>query len=118
MENLMAKTQEKVWEFESSSSSKTYQTILYTDGYTSCNCPGWTRRAQRVCKHTNMVKMGTADQNCVACDDLLKNTPKKPVFESQPEVKVAPKKKKIKKAKAKKHVLEDDAPAVARKLQL
>lgn len=117
MENLMAKEQAKVWEFESSSSSKTYQTIQYTDGYVSCNCPGWTRRAVRECRHTNMVHMGTADANCVAMSDLMKKKttpqPVEPIQTMQPK-KVAPKKAAPKKKKT--HLLEDDSPAIARKI--
>lgn len=108
MENLMAKTQAKVWEFESSSSSKTYQTILYTDGYVSCGCPGWTRRAVRECKHTNMVHMGVADDRCTAMTDLMKvkATPQ-PV-----QTVTAPKKKAKKKLK-----IEEDTPtAIVRKI--
>jgi hypothetical protein len=115
MENLMAKEQAKVWEFGSSSSSKTYQTIQYTDGYVSCNCPGWTRRAVRECKHTNMVHMGSADQHCTMCKDLLQA--KAAIQSGQVKTqtaapkKVAPKKKKtpIKKTS-------EDAPAIVRKI--
>ena len=39
----------------SSNASKLYETLLYDDGTTSCNCPGWTRRVapdgSRTCKH-------------------------------------------------------------------
>jgi predicted nucleic acid-binding Zn finger protein len=63
----------KVWTFSSSSSSKEYETLLYTDGSTSCNCPGWTRRVaadgSRSCKHTRMVHQGIADSRCDACAD-------------------------------------------------
>lgn len=55
----------KVWTMPSSSNFCTYETLQFTDGSTSCNCPGWTRRitadGQRSCKHTRMVDMGTAD---------------------------------------------------------
>ena len=93
MENLNAKTVAKVWEFESSSSSKRYQTLQYTDGYVSCNCPGWTRRAVRECKHTRMVEMGTADHNCVAMKDKTLQTAATPA----PVPQVAPAKPKTKK---------------------
>lgn len=110
MENLMAKEQAKVWEMASSSSSKTYQTILYTDGYTSCDCFGWTRREKngvRSCRHTNMVEMGTADDHCIHCKDLL--VAKQPVQTAQPvKKKVAPKKKTPKKSV----VAETSAPIV------
>lgn len=34
-----------------------YTTILYADGTTSCNCPGWCNKRYEVrgCKHTQMV---------------------------------------------------------------
>ena len=35
-----------------------YETVLYTDGTTSCNCPGWCKRNAnnvRECKHTQMI---------------------------------------------------------------
>jgi len=55
----------KVWTMPSSSNFCTYETLQYTDGSTSCNCPGWCRRmtadGQRSCRHTRMVDMGTAD---------------------------------------------------------
>lgn len=109
MENLMAKEQAKVWEFESSSSSKIYQTIEYTDGYTSCNCPGWTRREKngvRSCRHTNMVAMGTADSRCLAMKDFTKSTTP-PVSQA-----VKPKKKTKKKLK-----IEKETPtAIVRKI--
>lgn len=39
----------------SSSASIIYQTLLYSDGSASCNCPGWARRVGkdgvRTCKH-------------------------------------------------------------------
>jgi len=101
MENLMAKEQAKVWEFESSSSSKRYQTIQYTDGYVSCNCPGWTRRAVRECKHTNMVHMGTADNNSVAMTNLMQKKANPQPIATPKVKKAAPKKKAPKK-------LEDD----------
>lgn len=60
----------KVWTFESSSSKKEYETLQYTDGSTSCNCPGWTRRVaadgSRTCKHTRMVDQGIADTRAVS----------------------------------------------------
>lgn len=55
----------KCWVFRSSSGSGTYQTLLYNNGSTSCECPGWTRRVdalgKRSCKHTRSVDMGCAD---------------------------------------------------------
>ena len=57
-------TQKKIacmWKFSSSRGDKSYETLLYIDGSTSCDCPGWTRRAERSCKHTRSVHAGTAD---------------------------------------------------------
>lgn len=85
----------KVWTFESSSSNNTYETLLYTDGSTSCNCPGWTRRSQRTCKHTRAVDMGLADNQCIACHDY--QSEKKPSVslpEKQPVIKKEPVKEK------------------------
>ena len=60
----------KFWTFASSSTDKTYQTILYTDGSTSCDCFGWCRRVKgdgsRSCKHTRSVDMKMADRECVS----------------------------------------------------
>ena len=57
----------KVWTFASSSGSGTYETLQYTDGTTSCACPGWTRRVatdgSRSCKHTRLIDQGLADQH-------------------------------------------------------
>lgn len=49
----------------SSNPSKTYETILYVDGSTSCNCRGWTFKKEgqeRTCTHTRMVDQGIADR--------------------------------------------------------
>ena len=61
----------QVWQFPSDSNpDKEYETLRYTDGSMSCNCPGWTRRVAadgtRSCKHTRSVHMGTADQQSTA----------------------------------------------------
>lgn len=50
----------RTFEFKSKSnpSAEAYRTILYKDGTTSCNCPGWTRRNMngvRECKHTLLI---------------------------------------------------------------
>lgn len=65
---------ETAWTFTSSSnSSKLYQTLLYVDGTTSCDCPGWTRRVAtdgtRSCKHVRLVEMGFANVHCAARKD-------------------------------------------------
>lgn len=42
--------------FESSSSGATYATQFDTStGKGTCNCPGWTKRAVRECKHTKLL---------------------------------------------------------------
>jgi hypothetical protein len=56
-----------VWTFASSSGRGEYETRLYTDGSTSCNCPGWTRRVDkatgaRECKHTKWIEAGVANR--------------------------------------------------------
>ena len=61
----------KVWTFTSDSNPTIeYEALQYTDGTTSCNCKGWTRRVAddgtRSCKHTRLIDMGTADANCRA----------------------------------------------------
>src|ERR1700722_2862481 len=65
----MNKTVSKVWMFQSDSNPDTqYETLQYTDGSTSCNCKGWTRRVaangSRSCKHTRLVDMQKADLHC------------------------------------------------------
>jgi len=50
-----------MWTFESSTGSRTYETLKWSDGSTSCDCPGWTRRCvdgQRTCKHVRLVEAG------------------------------------------------------------
>lgn len=68
----------KMWEFESNSNpAKHYQTILYANGTTSCNCPGWTRHksyggdpsTSRTCSHVASIEMGTADTQAVGMND-------------------------------------------------
>jgi hypothetical protein len=67
----MNKQISRVWSFASDSNPNIeYETLQYSDGSTSCNCKGWTRRVapdgSRSCKHTRAVDMGTADQSCKA----------------------------------------------------
>ncbi len=63
----------KCWTFASSSGGGRYQTLLYVDSSTSCECPGWCRRVaedgSRSCKHTRSVLMGTADRECETSHD-------------------------------------------------
>jgi len=101
MSNLSDKIVAKMWVFESSSSDKTYQTLQYTDGTTSCDCRGWTIKKPgkpRMCRHTRDVDSGMADQNCVKMVDYTKTgkakmqTPKAPVVDEDTDL-VAPKKR-------------------------
>lgn len=87
----------KVWIFQSGSNpSKTYETLQYEDNTVSCECPGWTRRAQRTCRHTRSVDMGTADTECLAMKDYTVNKAAQPVQTAKPKKKAAPKKLKMK----------------------
>lgn len=57
----MTKPIRKTWFFPSASNPKVrYQTLEYTDGTLSCDCPGWTRRidtnGNRSCKHVRAVE--------------------------------------------------------------
>jgi len=75
----MSKEVAKVWEFASGSNpNKRYEALQYTDGTTSCNCMGWTRRVaadgSRSCKHTRMIDMGSADRECAATHDYTKSS--------------------------------------------
>ncbi len=67
----MNKIISKVWTFSSDSNpDKEYETLKFTDGSTSCNCPGWTRRVaadgSRSCKHSRLIDLGAADVQCKA----------------------------------------------------
>lgn len=60
----------KAWAFKSETdSSRTYQTLLYDSGATSCDCLGWTKRAQRTCRHVRWVELGLADECASAIVD-------------------------------------------------
>ena len=63
----------KCWTFASSKGGGRYQTLLYADGSTSCDCFGWCRRVaadgSRSCKHTRSVLMGSADRECLSMHD-------------------------------------------------
>ena len=46
----------KAWVFASSSGDGQYQTLLYADGSTSCDCKGWTRaRAAANCARPTTI---------------------------------------------------------------
>jgi hypothetical protein len=74
----MTKQISRVWTFASDSNPDIeYETLQYSDGTTSCNCKGWTRRVAadgtRSCKHVRFVDMGIADQNCTATHNYHPN---------------------------------------------
>ncbi len=74
----MTKQITKVWTFASDSNPNIeYETLQYSDGTSSCNCMGWTRRVAadgtRSCKHTRAVDMGTADRTCKATHNYETN---------------------------------------------
>lgn len=79
----------RVWTFESSSGKKTYETLQYEDGTTSCNCMGWTRHVKndgtRMCKHTRMVDQGIANDNCVASENYIEVKQAKKVTKVKPQ---------------------------------
>jgi len=66
----------------------TYTARLYSDGSSSCNCKGWTRRVavdgSRECKHTRQL---AEDYNCRARTDPTHTAP---VITAQPKAYVPP----------------------------
>lgn len=58
------------YRFSSSSGSKTYETLLYHDGTTSCDCMGWCRRVapdgSRTCKHVRYVEAGVGKAEAIS----------------------------------------------------
>jgi len=61
----------KAWLFKSESAGwRRYQTLQYSDGTLSCDCPGWTRRVSsdgsRTCRHVRLVQLGAADTAALA----------------------------------------------------
>lgn len=73
-----------------------YQTLLYTDGTLSCECPGWTRRCVngvRTCKHVRAIEAGATSQAARMVDyrkfpvGVLSVKTGKPVQQEQPELK-------------------------------
>src|SRR5207248_6853623 len=76
----MNKPVSKVWLFQSDSNPDTqYETLEYSDGSTSCNCKGWTRRiaadGRRSCKHTRLVDMQKADLHCTGSHNYQQLNP-------------------------------------------
>jgi len=66
----MNKTAVCRWTYNSRNGRSTYETLLWSDRSTSCNCPGWTRRVQsdgsRTCAHVRSVLAGDADDTCIS----------------------------------------------------
>lgn len=64
---MATKPVENVYYFESSNKDHIYEAIEYTDGTTSCNCPGWVfkKSAGRGCKHTRLIEVGLASRDCL-----------------------------------------------------
>lgn len=82
----MSKQAVYAWRFNSSSGDKVYETLQYEDGTTSCDCPGWTRRAIRDCKHTRAVRLGDANLAAIKHGPLTGAAPMqvKPVSVASP----------------------------------
>lgn len=57
--------------FKSSSSDAIYQTLVWDDNRITCDCPGWTRRKIRTCKHVRLVEASPI----LARQQALNNTP-------------------------------------------
>lgn len=74
------KTVAKCWTFASDSNpDKTYETLQYADGSTSCGCMGWTRKVDsnghRSCKHTRLVHQKLADKHSLSKIDYTADDP-------------------------------------------
>jgi|SRR3954451_7744119 hypothetical protein len=81
---MIIKTITRVWTFESDSNPNIeYETLQNSDGSTSCNCKGWTRRVAsdgtRSCKHTRLVDMGIANRNCKATHNYQETSKRKEI---------------------------------------
>lgn len=91
----MKKPIRQVWTFRSDSNPAVeYQTLQYTDGTTSCNCKGWTRRVaaddSRSCKHTRYVDLGTAGHHCTATHNYETSKAQPIQHHAQNQIKPAP----------------------------
>lgn len=63
------KTPAYQYRFTSSSGNHTYETLQWTDGSLSCDCPGWVRRCvdgKRTCKHVRFVETGVAQTESIS----------------------------------------------------
>lgn len=62
-----------VWIFQSNSGTAQYETLMYSDATTSCNCRGWCRKVlpdgSRSCRHTRLVDMGLAQTQALRFHD-------------------------------------------------
>lgn len=110
----------KCFVFASSSTpGKFYDTLLYTDGTTSCPCPGWTRRVardgSRSCAHTRLVETGIGEQAALKVKTYSEDkTYSERAYAGQPFVAPRPSGRKTK-AKAKPEV--QPAPRVTRRFE-
>lgn len=66
----------------SSSPGVIYTTILHDDGHATCNCPGYTKRSARSCKHTKQVG-GVATPPVPALFDLTPTIPVEPMLANE-----------------------------------
>lgn len=84
----------RTWTFESSSGNGLYETIQYTDGSTSCDCKGWTRRVDanglRSCKHTRWVEQGVADRHAIGSKSYAPVSTRRSQPQPQPQRRVEP----------------------------
>lgn len=75
-----------VYWFESSSGDKLHETIRYSDGTTSCSCPGWCKRISggvRTCKHVRAVVAGCGEQMAKTHGPVGGNLPPVPAPEAE-----------------------------------
>lgn len=86
---MSQRTIKKLFVFESTSGSGTYQTLLYSDGTTSCDCRGWTfaRGGIRSCKHTRSVEAGLGEREALRWVDYTSRTPPADLQPSVPATK-------------------------------
>lgn len=64
----MTKQISKTFFFSSDSDpDRTYQTLLYDNGETSCDCRGWVfkRGGTRSCRHTRFVEAGLGERHAI-----------------------------------------------------
>lgn len=107
----------QVWTFQSDSNpARTYETLQYINGSTSCNCMGWTRRVGpggvRSCKHTRLVDQDLADSQCLSTKKYGNLDPVMSPFDEIASGKVMtekpPRKKKLKKFLPESHTQKEE----------